>query len=334
MKKETIGLAEGAGGFESWQIFKEIRKILSFEKDWENLKDDGAVFDFKKRKIFNLKEKKLVFTTDGSNISPIFFPGGDIGKIAFLSCINDLAVMGADPLGISLAFFIEEGFPKKDFRKILKSINEISQKTKVPVVTGDTKVFERKRLDKIAIVCAGIGIAERIISDDQAKPGDYILVNGDLGEHSIVILAKRYKFKTKLKSDAKSIYPEIKEIRDYISTCKDLTRGGLKANIVELSQKSKVKIILEEENLPFKKEVLSFCEVLGIDPLSLASEGKFFVTLPKKNLEKVLNILKKFNKKARIIGRVEKGRGVFLKTKLGVLKKIEMPRGKIVPRIC
>jgi hydrogenase expression/formation protein HypE len=328
--QKFIELEHGGGGYKSWELIKEIRQILKFKKDWQYLEDDGAVFE--KTKIFN--KGKIIFTTDGFIVDPIFFPGGDIGKIAVCGTINDLAVMGARPLGISLSIIVEEGFPKSDFKKIISSINKISFEAGVPVVTGDTKVSEKGKIDKIAIITAGIGIAKKIIPNNGVEPGDLIISSGDLGEHGVAILSKRFNYQTQIKSDSKPLNKEIEKVGKYLKACKDPTRGGLSANLVEMAEKSRVKIILEEERLPYKKETIAIAEFLGIDIFSLPSEGRFVAAVSPKDVNKVLKILKKFNKEAKIIGTAKKGRGVFLKTKLSSLRQIEMPRGKLIPRIC
>lgn len=329
MKKEnnlTIKLDHGAGGFASWELLKEIRKNLSFKGEWKNCEDDGAVF--------NLGQEKLVFTTDAFIVDPIFFPSGDIGKIAIGGTINDLSVMGAKPLGISLSIVIEEGFLQKDLIKIIKSIDQVSRAAGVPVVTGDTKVMEKGKIDKIEITTAGVGLAKKIIQNNGAQVGDFIITSGDLGEHSIALLSKRFNYQTKIKSDSKPLNKELELVGKYLNACKDPTRGGLSANIVEIAEKSKVKIILDEKVLPYKKETIAVSELLGIDIFSLASEGRFIASVSQKNINKVLKILKEFNSEAKIIGKTEKGKGVFLKTKLGSLRSIEMPTGKLIPRIC
>lgn len=323
---QFIELDHGGGGYKSWELFKEIRKILKFKGNWQNIKDDAAVFD--------LRKEKIVFTTDAFIVDPIFFPGGDIGKIAICGTINDLAVMGAKPIGISLSLVIEEGFPEDDLMKIIKSINKVSQEAGVPVVTGDTKVTEKGKIDKIEITTSGIGLAKKIISNNGVKIGDLIITSGDLGEHGVAILSQRFNYQTKLKSDSKPLNKEIEEVGEYLHSCKDPTRGGLAANLVEMAMKSKLRIILKEELLPYKKETISLSELLGIDLFSLPSEGRFIAAISPQNLKSVLKILKKFNKEAKIIGEAKKGRGVYLKTKLGSLKPILMPQGKLIPRIC
>lgn len=324
--EKFISLAHGGGGKKSWELIKYFRRILKFTGSWENTDDDGAVF--------NLNGKKIVMTTDSFIINPLFFPGGDIGKIAICGTINDLAVMGAKPLGLSMAMVIEEGFSLEDLKKIISSINNISKETKIPIVTGDTKVTNKGNLDKIEITTTGIGLVEKVISNGGLKPKDKIIASGGLGEHGAVILAERFNYKSRLKSDSQPIFEEIQSILNYITSAKDPTRGGLAANITEMAEKSKVKIILEEEKMPFKEEVLAISDMLGIDPFVLPSEGRFIAGVKNKYAQKAVKILKKFNKEATIIGEVAKGQGVFLKTKIGSLKPIIMPEGKLIPRIC
>jgi len=321
-----ISLEHGGGGKKSWELIKNFRQILNFSGSWKNIEDDGAVF--------NLGSKKIVMTTDSFIIDPIFFPGGDIGKIAICGTINDLAVMGAQPIGISLAMVIEEGFKMEDLKKIISSINKISKITRIPIVTGDTKVTNQGKLDKIEITTAGLGLAKKIINNSGLKPGDKVIASGGLGEHGVVILAKRFNYQTKIKSDSQPIVNEIQSILKYLTAAKDPTRGGVAANITEMAEKGRVKIILEEEKIPFKKEVLGLANLLGIDPFILPSEGRFIATVKKEFANKAVKILQKFNKEAAIIGQVTKGRGVFLKTKIGSLKPIVMPEGKLIPRIC
>jgi len=321
-----IELEQGGGGFKNNELIKELRQIINLKKDWTNIEDDSAIYD--------LGDKKIVFTTDAFIIDPIFFPGGDIGKIATCGTINDLAVMGAQPIGLSLSIVIEEGFQKEDLFKIAKSINQISQETQIPIVTGDTKVIDKGKLDKIEITTSGIGLADKIINNAGCQPGNNIIASGDLGEHGLTLLAYRFDYKTKIISDCQPLIKEINSTKDYLTSAKDPTRGGLAANINEIAKKSNVKIILDEKQLPYKKEVVALTELLGLDIFNLPSEGRFIASVSQENTELALNKLKKFNQEAKIIGQVETGEGVFLKTKLNSLRKIEMPRGKLIPRIC
>ncbi|MDD5463742.1 MAG: hydrogenase expression/formation protein HypE [Candidatus Moranbacteria bacterium] len=325
-KFDNIELDHGGGGQKSSELISAIRNIVSDKGKWKNQMDDGATL-----KIGN---QHLVFTTDAYIVDPIFFPGGDIGKIAVCGTINDLAMMGAMPQGLSLSMVIEEGFPIKDLLKISESIQKMSRVAGVPIVTGDTKVLPKGKLDKIEITTAGVGLTKKIISNSGAKVGDVIISSGDLGEHTVALLSSRFNYKSKIVSDSKTLNKEMQAIAKFVHSAKDPTRGGLAANIIEIAEKSKIKIVLEEELLPYKKETLAIAGLLGIDVLSFASEGRFIAAVAQEDAKKVLQILKKFNSEAKIIGKAEKGRGVFLKTILGSLRPIEMPRGKLVPRIC
>ncbi len=321
-----VELEQGGGGNMSNELISEIRKFFPVVKNWKNIKDDGAVFD--------LGKEKLVFTTDAFIVDPIFFPGGNIGKIAICGTINDLSVMGAVPIGISLSLVIEEGFPKDDLKKIVQSIGKISKEIGVPIVTGDTKVMEKGKIDKIEITTSGVGLAFRIIENGGAKAGDAVIVSGNLGEHTVALLASRFNYQTKIKSDCQPLTREIQSVAKYLTACKDPTRGGVAAVLNEIAEKSKIKIVLDENDFPFTKETVALSGLLGIDKFSFPSEGRFVATVAKKDVEKVIKALQRFNREAKIVGTVTKGNGVWLKTKLGGEKKIEVPRGKLIPRIC
>ncbi|MCK5332672.1 hydrogenase expression/formation protein HypE [Candidatus Parcubacteria bacterium] len=325
-KNTSISLELGSGGKASWEFFKDLRKIMKYTGKWKNTGDDAAIYD--------LGNQKLAFTTDAFIVDPLFFKGGDIGKIAMCGTINDVSVMGAVPIGISLSFVIEEGFPTKDLEKIIKSIDKVSRDAKVPVVTGDTKVTEKGKIDKIEITTSGVGLAKNIISNSGAKPGDKIIASGNLGEHGAVILAERFNYKTKLKSDCQTFIKEVQGVAKFLHVCKDPTRGGLGENLNEIAEKSKVKIVLDENTLPFKKDVVAISELLGVNLFAFPSEGRFIASVSAKDAGKVVKKLQKFNPEAKIIGEVEKGKGVFLKTAIGGLRPIEMPQGKLIPRIC
>jgi len=363
-KNKFVELEDGGGGEKSSKLISEIRKFFPVSKKWKNIEDDGATLDLGKLKTSNVHNghlmstpgQKLVFTTDAFIVDPIFFPGGDIGKIAICGTINDLSVMGAVPIGISLSLVIEEGFPESDLKKIMQSIGKVSRETGVPIVTGDTKVTEKGKIDKIEITTSGIGLAEKIIENGGAKVGDVIIASGNLGEHAVALLASRFNYRTKIKSDCQPITKEIQSILPYLTSCKDPTRGGVAAVLNEMAEKSKTRFVLEEANLPFTKETVALSGLLGIDKFSFPSEGRFVGTIAKKDSDKVIKILRKFNRGAKIIGTVARstynasrnmaggparhasrsdaGVGVWLKTKLGSEKKIEVPRGKLIPRIC
>ncbi len=334
-KNEKIELDHGGGGYKSWELLKDIRGILSYKGGWRNCEDDAAVFPLRRdAKSCVSTVDKLVFTTDAFIVEPIFFPGGDIGKIAMCGTINDLSVMGAKPLGISLSIVIEEGFPKEDFMKIITSIDGVSREAGVPIATGDTKVTGKGKIDKIEITTAGVGLVKKIIPNNGIKPGDAIIVSGDLGEHAVALLSERFNYKTKIKSDSKPLNIELEKVGKYLNACKDPTRGGLAANLVEMAEKSKVRVVLDEKNLPYKKETIAITELLGIDIFSLASEGRFVAAVSPETADKALKVLKRFNSEAKVIGEADRGNGVYLRTKLGSLRPIEMPKGKLIPRIC
>jgi hydrogenase expression/formation protein HypE len=322
----NITMEMGGGGEKSSKLISEIRKFFPKATKWENIEDDGATF--------SLGKEKLIFTTDAFIVDPIFFPGGDIGKIAICGTINDLSVMGAVPIGISLSLVIEEGFPESDLKKIMQSIGKISKEAGVPIVTGDTKVTEKGKIDKIEITTSGVGLAKKIIENGGAKVGDVIIASGNLGEHAVALLASRFNYRTKIKSDCQPVTKEIQSILPYLTSCKDPTRGGMAAVLNEMAEKARTRFLLEEDALPFAKETVALSGLLGIDKFSFPSEGRFVATVAKKDAEKVIKILRKFNKEAKIIGLVSRGDGVWLKTKLGSEKKIEVPRGKLIPRIC
>ncbi len=326
----------GGGGKKSEELISGIRKILKTKSAWTNTFDDGAVLDLTPNPSPCKGEgsNRLVFTTDAFIVDPLFFPGGDIGKIAMCGTINDLSVMGARPIGISLSLVIEEGFLESDLEKIIQSIQKISKETGVPIVTGDTKVTEKGKIDKIEITTSGVGLAKKVISNSGAIAGDVIIASGDLGEHTVALLAKRFNYRTKIKSDCRPLTREIQSVAKYLTSCKDPTRGGLAAVLNEMSEKSQTKFVLFEKELPFKKETIALSELLGIDKFSFPSEGRFVATVAKKDAQKVIKILRKYNREAKMIGVVEKGRNVWLKTNIGSIKKIEVPRGKLIPRIC
>jgi len=319
---EQVKLSEGSGGKEMQELISEFRKRLP-KGNWKNVLDDAASIDF---------AGKLVFTTDSYVVTPLFFPGGDIGKIAFCGTVNDLAVMGAKPLGVSVGMIIEEGFSKKELFKIIDSIARESKKTGIPIVTGDTKVMEKGSIDKIVINTAGIGKAESVL-DKKVCVGDAVIVSGGIGEHAAALLAERFDLKSKLKTDCKPLWEEINSVRNQLKQAKDITRGGLSGVLNELADKNMVQIFVKEESIPVKKEVRALTEILGIDFYPLACEGRFVCVCSEKNSEAVLKKLKKFNSSAEIIGKIGKGSGVIVQTKFGK-KKLRTPSGNIVPRIC
>ncbi len=335
---DRIRMMDGAGGEAMEKMIKEIilrnLTLRSAGKISLDALDDGASIDL---------EEELIFTIDGHTVKPLFFPGGDIGRLAISGTVNDLAVMGAKPLALGISLIIEDGFKREELERIIKSIDVTSQEVPVPVITGDTKVVE----DRIGIfiISAGIGSAERIISDCGAKVGDVVLINGGIGEHGFAIMSKRegLEFETSLRSDVSPIWEVVKNVADAIGwdnihAMKDPTRGGLSEALNEMASKAKVGIEIIEEDVPIKNAVRAAGEMLGISPFIMANEGKVVMIVDEEYGEEALQAMRrsKYGKDAAIIGRVmEDYRGkVVLKTKIGGRRFLERPMGDPVPRVC
>jgi hydrogenase expression/formation protein HypE len=322
--QNLIRLSEGSGGREMQELISQIRGKFGVRSDWKNTEDDAASIEF--------GDKKLVFTSDSYVVTPIFFPGGDIGKIAFCGTVNDLAVMGARPLGLSLSFILEEGFSKKDFFSIVETIGKLSKKYAVPIVTGDTKVVENGSVDKIIINTSGVGVAETLLNRP-LKSGDQIIVSGGIGEHGAALLARRFELETSIVTDSRPLWDEISSVRGLIKQAKDITRGGLAAIANEMAGKNKKQFLIYEEKVPIEHEVRALTEIMGIELYNLACEGRFVCIASRENSSKVVKKLKKFNKQACIVGEVSAGKNVIVQTRFGK-KVLNMPHGNIVPRIC
>ena len=338
MPNEKISLAHGAGGALMMRLIKEIvLKELSLKRAGKiglDELDDGATI--------TIGGETLVFTTDGHTIKPIFFPGGDIGRLAIAGTVNDLAVMGARPLAIACAVVLEEGFPIEDLRKICRSINTTSKEAGVPVIAGDTKVMERGSLDGAVITTAGVGVAKKVITDSGLKPGDKIIVTGTIGDHGVAILAHRegINLDAQLRSDVAPIWDTVRAALRVggVTAMKDPTRGGVAAVLNEMVSKAGVGVILDEAKLPIDPAVRATSEMLGIDPLQITNEGKAILAVKPKYCEKVLRAVKKtkYGKKACVIGEVttEHPKEVVMKTVVGGSRLVESPIGDPAPRIC
>ncbi len=330
---EKISLFNGSGGEGTKKLIDEILKELDNEILSELL--DSAILDF---------ESKLAFTTDSYVISPPFFKGGDIGKLSIYGTVNDLSVVGAEPLFLSLSFIIEEGFELKGFEKIIKSIKEASEESKVKVVTGDTKVVEKGKGDKIFINTSGIGIIKenRDLRNRKIEIGDLILINGGIGEHGLSIMLERLGVKTgeQVKSDLSPLNSLILPLLDKfkgIKFLRDPTRGGVATVLNEISKKFKRDIEIWEESLPIKSWVKEASNILGIDPLYAANEGKVIIVVKKDEGEEVLKFLKNhpLGKDANIIGEIKKeGERVYLKTEIGTKRILDTLKRDLLPRIC
>lgn len=294
--------------------------------------DDGAVIPF--------HGENLVFTTDSHIVRPIFFPGGDIGRISICGTINDLAMMGGRPIALSCGMILEEGFEIDDLTRIVASMDDALGEAGANLVTGDTKVMERGALDGIAINTAGIGVARTVVRDNGLAPGDVIIVSGTLGDHGLAIMAHREGFDLgeQIKSDVSPLWGMIEKVLDAgtVHAMKDPTRGGFASTINEMARKSGVCVRVQEEKIPIRKNVRSAAGMLGIDPLEVANEGKVVMGVPASSASAILDALHshKYGKDAVVIGTVTKGSHVIMETVVGGERFIEPPMGDPVPRVC
>ena len=285
-------------------------------------------------------DKNVVFTTDSHVVRPIFFPGGDIGRIAICGTVNDLAVMGGRPLALSCGMIIEEGFDIIDLERIVRSMDEALTESGAHLVTGDTKVMERGALDKIAINTAGIGIAEKVVRDNGFQPGDRIIVTGTLGDHGLAVLTHREGFELgeQIRSDVAPVWGlvELALAAGDVHAMKDPTRGGFAHAINDMARKSGTGVVIEEDALPVRRSVRSASEMLGIDPLEVANEGKILMAVAPGDAEAVLSALRthRYGKEAAIVGEVVEGDRVIMRTRIGGERFIEPPLGDPVPRVC
>ena len=331
---DRILLAHGSGGTLAHRLVEE-RFVKPLLNPVLSKLDDAAVVDFAGR---------LAFTTDSYVVNPIFFPGGDIGRLAVCGTVNDLAMSGARPVYLSLSFIIEEGFLLTDLDRIISSIRETTEEVGVKIVTGDTKVVDRGSADKVYINTAGIGVVPEgvSLSGRNAQPGDKVLLSGPIGDHGIAVMSKRegLRFSTKVESDCAPLCEMVAamiEASSKIHCLRDPTRGGLATTLNELASQSNVRIVIEEERIPVRDEVLATCEMLGFDPLYVANEGKLVAVVPASDAERVLAAMRKskYGKEAVLIGEVKEGSSrVVMKTSLGTSRLIDMLTGDLLPRIC
>ena len=337
MKDKRITLSHGAGGKLMHNLIEEIFK-RHFSNPLLDIFDDASVFP-------SLPEKEICFTTDSYTVQPIFFPGGDIGKLAICGTVNDLSVSGAKPFYISVSFIIEEGFEIEKLERIVISMKKASEEADVKIITGDTKVVEKGKADKIFINTSGIGFKKKslLLGRDFIKEGDVIIINGNIGEHGLAVIKERkgIEFDAEIESDCAPLNKMIEEIIEdgaKIKFMRDPTRGGIATTLNEIVEGKNFGIILYEEKIPAGENVKSLCEILGFDPLYIANEGKVIIVAERKDADKIINKMRKntYGRKAEIIGEVVgKPTGkVLLKTEIGSTRIIDMPAGELFPRIC
>jgi len=329
-----VNMMHGAGGEVMGELLQTLTKFRHNNAGGIGLEamDDGAVIPF--------NGADLVFTTDSHVVRPIFFPGGDIGRISVCGTINDLAMMGGRPIALSCGMIIEEGFEIDDLAMIVSSMDDALGEAGANLVTGDTKVMERGALDGIVINTAGIGVAKTVIRDNGLVPGDVIIVSGTLGDHGLAIMAHREGFDLgeQIKSDVSPLWGLIEKVLDAgtVHAMKDPTRGGFANAINEMARKSGVCVRVQEEKIPIRKNVRSAAGMLGIDPLEVANEGKAVMGVPASCVDAVLDALHshKYGKDAAVVGTVTKGAHVIMETVIGGERFIEPPMGDPVPRVC
>ena len=341
MKDKTILLDHGSGGVASRDLI---------EKMFLPQLDNPILSQFEDSAILQSGSLKLAFTTDSYVVDPIFFPGGDIGKLAVHGTINDLAMQGAKPLGLSLGLILEEGFPVPELQKIAESIGEAARESGVQIVTGDTKVVPRGKADKIFINTSGIGVVQSdlALSSGSAKPGDVVLISGSIGDHGVTVMAARagLSIQSSVQSDTAALHNLVEamlgEAPQGIRCLRDPTRGGAATVLSEIAAKSGVQIEINEENLPISPAVDTTCELLGLDPLYLANEGKCIAIVAPEHAETLLQVMQQTDvgEKAAVLGTVTQldsnssdGR-VVMKTAIGGARIIGPLSGEPLPRIC
>lgn len=335
MKIDKILLSHGSGSKASHDLITEFF-LPAFNNSSLAQLNDQAILD--------INGQRIAYTTDSYIVDPIFFPGGDIGKLAVCGTVNDLAMCGATPLYLSAGFIIEEGFSISDLQKVIESMRQTAEESGVKIVTGDTKVVNKGHADKLFINTSGIGLVENNINiaGNNAKIGDKVIISGYIGDHGITVLSKRegLEFETTIESDCA---PLNWLVRDILSVSKDIhclrdpTRGGLATTLNELSQQSGVGMIIDEGKIPIRESVRGACELLGYDPLYVANEGKLVAIVPEQYSSDILYKMRqnKYGKNSEIIGEViGENKRVILKTVIGGTRILDMIAGELLPRIC
>lgn len=336
-REDKIMLGHGSGGKLMHSLIEDIF-IKHFSNSILKEQTDSAILE--------IGSHEIAFTTDSFVIDPLFFPGGNIGKLAVCGTVNDLAVSGAEPLYLSVSFIIEEGFPISELEIIVESLASEAKKAGVLIVTGDTKVVNKGKCDKLFINTAGIGrMKEKDIGVSKAldiKPGDIIIINGAIGDHGMAVMNAResFNFKTNVESDCASLNHLIREVLDKSSVkfMRDPTRGGVATVLNELVGKTKLGIEIDESSLPITAGVKAMCELLGFDPLHIANEGKVLIVAGENEGIEILEVLKKneLGKRSTIIGRIVSDHPgkVVLKNETGGRRIIDSLSGDQLPRIC
>jgi hydrogenase expression/formation protein HypE len=338
--RDTILLGHGSGGKLSAELVRDIF-LPAFQNPMLARLDDQA--------IVNINGQRLAMTTDSFVVKPLFFPGGDIGSLAVHGTVNDLAMGGATPLFLSAAFIIEEGFSMEELRRVVNSLRRAAANASVYVVTGDTKVVEKGKGDGLFINTTGIGLVPEGVdfSADRARSGDKVILSGSIGDHGIAILAQRegLEFETQIESDSAALHTLVAGIMaatsnnlSAIRCMRDPTRGGVSSTLNEIAERSRVGIEILESFLPIHEQVQGACELLGLDPLYVANEGKLIAIVAPEIADAVLQAVKShpLGAEAQIIGTVKKENPglVTMRTPLGTTRVVDMLAGDQLPRIC
>ena len=338
--KDTILLGHGSGGKLSAELIRDVF-LPAFQNPVLARLDDQA--------IVNVNGQRLAISTDSFVVKPLFFPGGDIGSLAVHGTVNDLAMGGATPLFLSAGFIIEEGFAMEQLRRVVTSLQRAAAEAGVQVVTGDTKVVEKGKGDGLFINTTGIGLVPEGVdlSADRARPGDKVLLSGSIGDHGIAILAQRegLEFETQIQSDSAALHTLVAEILRVTSNVtreircmRDPTRGGVSSTLNEIAERSRVGIELVESSLPIHEQVRGACELLGLDPLYVANEGKLIAIVAPEAADAVLQAMRRhpLGLEAQIIGTVKKENAglVTMRTPFGTTRIVDMLAGDQLPRIC
>ncbi len=327
-------LAHGSGGKLMHHL---IEKMIgpAFSNPLLDARHDGAVLQF--------DGLRLAFTTDSYVVRPLFFPGGDIGKLAVNGTVNDLAMCGARPVFLSLGLILEEGLPMDILWQVIRSMKLAADAAGVQIVTGDTKVVDRGKGDGIFINTAGIGVIahERVIAPQSVRPGDALLLSGDIGRHGIAIMAVRegIEFESAIESDSAPLVEPVSRLLDEgveVRCLRDLTRGGLASALVEIAEAAGVRVNIDEASIPVRGDVQGACEMLGLDPLYVANEGRFVAFVARQDAQRALAILQAFEPQASLIGEALDGPAgrVTMTSRIGASRIVDMLSGEQLPRIC
>jgi len=335
-KHGRVDMTHGSGGRAMAQLIEELF-LAAFDNDWLRAANDQA--------CFAVQGGRMVMATDSHVVSPLFFPGGDIGCLSVHGTLNDVAMSGAKPLYLSASFILEEGFPLADLKRIVESMAQAAREAGVPIVTGDTKVVEQGKGDGVFITTTGVGVvpAGVNISGDRARPGDAILVSGTLGDHGVAIMAQRESlgFETTIQSDTAALHELVARMVEAvpdIHALRDPTRGGLATTLNEIARQSGVGMMLREEALPVRQEVEAACEFLGLDPLYVANEGKLICICAPEHAGKLLEVMRAhpLGREAALIGSVHEDPHHFvqMETGFGGKRIVDWLTGEQLPRIC